>query len=562
MERGLHAKQWWRIRVAAFSVFLSPVVVAQVRVLPLSGLPEYASMDLSPDGKQIVYSGDSGLHIRDVTGGTPHELVGNDGDALAFSPRWSPDGKWVAFTYSDSVPDERLYLKSLAGGKPQFVARLCTRGGAEFAWTSDSTALIVPLPRPGDDTDPPCRLSVFNVSTGKVSRFLTLGQSPAVSADGKTMAFVRDHEIRMLPLSPDLGVANRETVVAREPRAIGVPAWTKDGTALVYSIWGECEEVHRVAARAGAIPTQIKDIPAGIRLSGSANKSQAVLGYRSDETVTSYTLDLQASDPRFVAGPEPTGAHLPARSPDGRRIAYSACSMGASEILTARADGSEVRVLVNRQEAPVSGPIWSPDGRSVAFTVQPGSLVGHGDSTEWLFVIPASGGKPKRLLPSFYSVFAPWWSRDSQTIVFSGAKDVSHPFPEYLWSVRLSDQKLTQLTTRGCGQARPSPDGGSVYCYYYYFRPHIYRVLTTGEEEADLPGNVQPAPFLAGSKYLYFVTKSNVLLRYDPRDGSTQEIAVTPGNSRLASLSPDERVITVRTRSTNSREPVMITSLR
>lgn len=439
------------------------------------------------------------------------------------------------------------------------IARLCTRG-SEFTWTRDSTALIVPLPRSGLDTDPPCRLSVLKISTGKIERFLALGQSPAVSPDGKTMAFVRHREVRLLPLPPS--PANREVVVVREPRAVGNPIWTKDGAALVYSLWGECREAHRVEARANAVPTKIEGLPEGLRLSDAASNGEAVIAEVQEDQVTRYKLDLQAAEPKFVAERTSREDESPrVRSPVGSRIAYSACSMGATQILTAGADGSGARVLVNRQSAPLSDPMWTPDGRTIAFTTQPGSLVGHGDSSESLWVVPASGGKPRSLLPTFYAAHDPWWSADSQIMYFSGAKDDRKPFPEYLWSVRVSDSRLTQLTTRECGRAHPSPDGQAIFCGYYYHVPHLYRVSPTGQEGPELPGIVEGSNLLVGSRYLYLLSKST-LFRYDPENGSSQRIGSAPRDSWLERLSPDERYLTVKVRSMEKSRIVLVGGLR
>jgi Tol biopolymer transport system component len=165
------------------------------------------------------------------------------------------------------------------------------------------------------------------------------------------------------------------------------------------------------------------------------------------------------------------------------------------------------------------------------------------------------------LLPTFYAAHDPWWSADSQTIYFTGAKDDRTPFPEYLWRVGVSDGRLTQLTTRECGRAHPSPDGRVIYCGYYHYVPHLYRVSPTGQEGPELPGIQEGFNLLVGSRYLYLLSKGT-LFRYDPENGSAQRIGDAPHDSRLDRFSPDERFLTVKVRSTEKSRIILVDGLR
>ncbi|MDZ7639130.1 MAG: protein kinase [Bryobacterales bacterium] len=104
----------------------------------------------------------------------------------------------------------------------------------------------------------------------------------------------------------------------------------------------------------------------------------------------------------------------PALSPDGRTIAWRSDRF-AGGIYVAPADGSgEPRWIANQGRRPR----FSPDGSQIAFwarTLQAEEVGG-------IFVIPASGGTPRRLAADFHTALYPVWSPDGRYLLFLGAK--------------------------------------------------------------------------------------------------------------------------------------------
>ena len=87
------------------------------------------------------------------------------------------------------------------------------------------------------------------------------------------------------------------------------------------------------------------------------------------------------------------------------------------------------------------GPVFSPDGRSIAFSAIAG---GHQD----VWIVPASGGEPRQLTTQAMSVddsrFDPAWSPDGRTIAFVSNK--ADYWADDLWLVDVASGAARQLT--------------------------------------------------------------------------------------------------------------------
>jgi Tol biopolymer transport system component len=121
------------------------------------------------------------LYIRAVDGNGEARRVGNMEGAM---PRWSPDGKWIAFSPDRGYGGGVFVVKPDGSG----LKRVAERGGWPVWWPDGEKIGMQTVGPEGD-----IQITVVNVATGDASvlpglRFNGTNFPFAVSADGKWLA--------------------------------------------------------------------------------------------------------------------------------------------------------------------------------------------------------------------------------------------------------------------------------------------------------------------------------------------------------------------------------------
>ena len=171
-----------------------------------------------------------------------------------------------------------------------------------------------------------------------------------------------------------------------------------------------------------------------------------------------YVINADGSgERRLTSGP--VQSIFPAWSPDGRKIAFTRATprrtLGVrrwhTDLYLMNADGSGQRRLTSGAP-PQWGPVWSPDGRKIAF---------RSDSD--IYVINADGSGQRRLTSSPADELFPAWSPDGRKIAFTGATDNVPAVQEPLWEVYVinADGSDKQKLARGLSPVW-SPDGRKI----------------------------------------------------------------------------------------------------
>jgi Tol biopolymer transport system component len=134
------------------------------------------------------------------------------------------------------------------------------------------------------------------------------------------------------------------------------------------------------------------------------SESRIVFVSKPDRSSRNGTISAIGTDGRGLHRLVSSGNwYGPRLSPDGSKLAFY--RNGVPGIYVAPAKGGRARLLVRNG----SQPVWSPDGRYVAFTRD--AHCTEGGCTSRVFVVPASGGHPNAYGPPIFDVGSVSWSR-------------------------------------------------------------------------------------------------------------------------------------------------------
>ena len=98
----------------------------------------WISVDVSPDGKMIAFDLLGDIFIMPASGGAARAI--HRGAAMQRSPRFSPDGQWIAFV-SDQNGADNIWISDINGMRARTVTNETTRNVTGPAWRHDGAAI-------------------------------------------------------------------------------------------------------------------------------------------------------------------------------------------------------------------------------------------------------------------------------------------------------------------------------------------------------------------------------------------------------------------------------------
>jgi imidazolonepropionase-like amidohydrolase/Tol biopolymer transport system component len=416
----------------------------------------WMNVDVSPDGRTIAFDLLGDIYTMPIAGGTPRRIA--EGLAYEHQPRFSPDGRRIAFT-SDRAGGDNIWIMNADGSDKRQLTKEDFRLLNQPSWSPDGRFIIakkhfttgrslgtgevwlyhvsggggVPLvKRPseqhqkelGEPIYAPDGKSLYftrNVTSGPIFEYaqnsnqdlfhidrydFETGETssavagaggsvrPTPSPDGKMIAFVRRERARSKLYVKDL-VSGEERKIYDALDQDVQETWAVTG---VYPNMAWTPDSRSLLFWAGG---KIRRIDAN---GGGA----AEIPFRVNDT----RVAVDAIHPQVEVAPDRFRTKMPrwaSVSPDGRQVVFETLGKLWVKPMTG---GAARRLVKSEENERELFPSWSRDGRSIVFVSWTDQALGR------VRTIAASGGSARTLTPQPGHYARPRFSPDGKTIVY------------------------------------------------------------------------------------------------------------------------------------------------
>ncbi len=477
-------------------------VIRQVPIAVDEG--SWMDIDVSPDGRTIAFTLLGDIYTMPIAGGTPTRIA--EGLAWEVHPRFSPDGRRIAFT-SDRGGGDNIWVMNTDGGDKRQVTKESFRLLYQPTWSKDGRFIAA-------------------------KKHFTTGRSLGTG------------EVWLYHVSGGSGVVLVKKPSEQHQKELGEPIYSADGKSIFYTknvtpgpIFEYAQDsntnlfnIERYDVETGEITTAVSGNGGSVRPAPSPDGKLIAFVRRERAKSKLYVKDLTSGEERKIYDALDqdvqetwalTGVYPNiAWTPDSRSILFWA----GGKIRRVNRDGSGATVIPFRVQdsrgvidaphptievAPASFETKmprfaavSPDGGRVVF-----------ESLGKLWIKPMSGGSPRRLTSGGDGLeLFPTWSRDGRTIAFVGWTDAGLG---RIRTVAASGGGTRDVTTQPGHYARPrfSPDGrtivfeknegGSVTAPGWSDNAGVYRVATAGGTPVRVATGMASPQFAASSDRVF-----------------------------------------------------------
>jgi Tol biopolymer transport system component len=467
----------------------------------------WASLDVSPDGKTIVFELLGDVYTLPIEGGQAKLISG--GMAFDSQPRFSPDGQWIAFL-SDREGSEELWIMKADGAEPRQLSKNSNAEFASPAWTPDGQYVIVSKAAFGITT---FELWMYHVQGGsgvqitkakttptqrRQDRHNALGVSP--SPDGRYLYYARriggfqyNAQLPLWQIARRDRKTGDEDVILQQIMSAMRPLISPDGGKLLYITRYETEtgmrlrDLHSGEDHWVKYPITRDDQES--RFTRDLFPSYAFLPGGKEIVFTNagklHRLNIETGDDKLIPftaqvsqdlGPKldfpqkveegPVKVRViqdATQSPDGKRLAFSAMT----HLYVMDIPGGKPQRLTGRNAREFQ-PVWSPDGKWIAYV----TWSAEGGQ---IWKVPSTGGQPQQLTrtASFYS--DPAWSPDGARIVAlrgsaydreNNALDIAPPpGTDLIWIPAEGGAANLIIPARGAGKPHFTHEKDRIYVY-------------------------------------------------------------------------------------------------
>ena len=397
-----------------------PVSLSQASVrfqIPAPGATPAEMFTLSPDGKALAFianaGGENQLWVRSMSAVDARALPGTQG---AIYPFWSPDGAFIGFFVQG-----KLKKIAIAGGPAQTLCdAISGRGGT---WNRDGVVLFSPGPQSpifrvaagGGSAVPVTKLAAGESAAGhRFPMFLPDGVhflynagSDSPEASGVFVGSLDGTPpVRILP-----DLTNALFVPAVDGRGNGRLLFRREETLVAQPF-----DPNRLRLSGEALPLA-EDVPISVNTGFGAFSASAngTLAYRTGGSGANRELAWFDRSGKRIAAATHADAFVgpPALSADQRTIAVRINRGSQSDIWLQDVTRNVISRFTFRPGL-VQGPVWAPDGKRLAFSVQDFSVY-----SSVIYLKPSGGSGPEQqLLQGGVNRIPQDWSSDGRWLLY------------------------------------------------------------------------------------------------------------------------------------------------
>jgi len=453
---------------------LATYATAQQEPIRLMRYPDVANGKIA-----FCYQGD--LWLVEQSGGRAMRLTVHHGDETY--PKFSPDGKWIAFT-GNYFGGSNVFIIPVDGGQPKQLT-YHPSGDIVRGWTPDSKYVIFSSSR---TTHSWSYVELFKVSIdGRYPEKLPVdrGDNPSLSPDGTKMAFSR-HPSYYWWWKRYKGTFNQDIWIYDFEEKTFQQITKYEGNDS-WPMWGKDNNIYFVSDRNGIAnifaymlleDKQItKHTDDGVQWPSMSPDGKFIV-YENNGRL--YLLDTVKRSTKEVVVYAPSDDHFdlvefadPKKhiwssdiSPSGKRVVFNA----RGEVFTAPAETGDIRNLTKSARAREQYPVWSPNGKHIAY-------ISDVTGEQEVYIVDQKGKEePVQLTDNGKFKFGLKWSPDSKKLLY-------HTNNNYLYMVDVESKEVTEVAYNpayGLGDYNWSPDSKWIAYSYeeknYNADIHIYSV--------------------------------------------------------------------------------------
>jgi dipeptidyl aminopeptidase/acylaminoacyl peptidase len=377
-------------------------------------------------------------------------------------PRLSPDGRWVAYvvTTVDQKQNRRqsnIWVAAVDGSQPPRQFTTSPQSSTSPRWSPDGQYLAFLSARPtGTETTQPTPNAAPSSSAPSATPSATpaASASPGAPRDPNTPQVSATPGATAPPSTPGVASAQATSAAAETPRnQIYVLALNGGEARRVSNLkngvnnfqWSPDGTRFAVITRTG--PSDTRAPSSDVRHYTYTSYKFNDTGWFDDKRAHIWVVDFASGAAHQITSGQDWNDSDPQWSPDSTRIAFVSDRTGKAfeesrntDVWVVRADGAGALTKISDHEESDDSPRWSPDGRTIAFLGQ----VRERDHPK-IYLAPSTGGAPSRLAADGLDLIPSnlKWAEQGRALFFeAGVKGETH-----LFRVDAASRALRQVTT-------------------------------------------------------------------------------------------------------------------